>query len=261
MKTTSRRRFDVTMTLFLRRVSAGIRMGNLPCNHQIGPVCGFNINISRPRQNGRHFTDGIFKCIFLNENACISINISLKFIPGRQMINIPTLVQMMAWCRPGDKPLSKPLMANLLTHIRVTRPRWFKRPSYQRRNSHFTDKTIVRLSYFIMEIHTHRKVVYMEKVRYTVDMKPCYLYNGNPYTRKYGSQWNRPIKPGVVWSGEYTKDGFWDKIALQILMLPYYNLDTDAPWHECRINPHCSTPWSVWWHPKSSDILIAAQRN
>ena len=28
-----------------------------------------SINTLRPRQNGRHFTDDIFKCIFLNENG------------------------------------------------------------------------------------------------------------------------------------------------------------------------------------------------
>ena len=30
----------------------------------------------------------------------------------------------MAWRRPGDKPLSEPMMASLLTHICVTRPQW-----------------------------------------------------------------------------------------------------------------------------------------
>ena len=30
------------------------------------------INILRPRQNGRHFPDDIFKCIYLNENLWIS---------------------------------------------------------------------------------------------------------------------------------------------------------------------------------------------
>ena len=30
----------------------------------------------------------------------------------------------MAWCRPGDKPLSEPMMVNLLMHICVTRPQW-----------------------------------------------------------------------------------------------------------------------------------------
>ena len=30
----------------------------------------------------------------------------------------------MAWRRPGDKPLSEPMMVRLLTHICVTRPQW-----------------------------------------------------------------------------------------------------------------------------------------
>ena len=42
--------------------------------------------------NGRYFADDIFKCIFLNENIWISINISLKFAPKGQINNIPTLV-------------------------------------------------------------------------------------------------------------------------------------------------------------------------
>ena len=50
----------------------------------------------RPRQNGRHFADDIFNCIFLNENAGILLKISLKFFPKVQINNIPALVQMMA---------------------------------------------------------------------------------------------------------------------------------------------------------------------
>ena len=34
------------------------------------------------------------------------------------------LVQIMAWRRPGDKPLSGPMMVKLPTHICVTRPQW-----------------------------------------------------------------------------------------------------------------------------------------
>ena len=37
---------------------------------------------------------------------------------------IPVLVQIMAWRRPGDKPLSEPMMVSLPTHICVTRPQW-----------------------------------------------------------------------------------------------------------------------------------------
>ena len=36
----------------------------------------------------------------------------------------PALVQIMAWHRPGDKPLSEPMMIILLTHICVTQPQW-----------------------------------------------------------------------------------------------------------------------------------------
>ena len=48
--------------------------------------------------------------------------IPLKFVPNGPINNIPALVPIMAWRRPGDKPLSEPRMASLLTHICVTRP-------------------------------------------------------------------------------------------------------------------------------------------
>ena len=82
------------------------------------------VNSLRPRQNGRHFADDIFKCIFLNENVWIPIKISLKFVSKGPINNIPSLIQIMAWRRPGDKPLSEPMMVSLLTHICVTRPQW-----------------------------------------------------------------------------------------------------------------------------------------
>ena len=85
-----------------------------------------HVNTLRPRRNRRHFADDIFKCIFLNENVLISIKISLKFVPYGPINNIPTLVQIMAWCRPGDKPLSEPMMISSLTHICVARPQWVK---------------------------------------------------------------------------------------------------------------------------------------
>ena len=58
-----------------------------------------------------------FQWIFLNENVSSLIKISLKFVPKGPIHNIPTLVQIMAWRRPGDKPLSQPMMVCLLTHI------------------------------------------------------------------------------------------------------------------------------------------------
>ena len=65
--------------------------------------------------------------MFLNENVRISINISLKFVPKVPIDNIPALVQIMTWHRPGDKLLSEPMMVRLLMHICITRPQWVKR--------------------------------------------------------------------------------------------------------------------------------------
>ena len=68
------------------------------------------LNTLRPRLNRRRFADDIFKCIFLNENEWILPRISLKFVPKVRINNIPALVQIMAWRRPGDKPFSEPMM-------------------------------------------------------------------------------------------------------------------------------------------------------
>ena len=98
---------------------------------------GFQFYTLRPRQNDRHLVDDIFKCIFLNENVWISIEISLKFAPKGSVNNIPVLGQIMTWRRPGDKPLPEPMMIRLPTHICVTRPQWVDsftigRPIYRR---------------------------------------------------------------------------------------------------------------------------------
>ena len=81
-----------------------------------------NVNTLRPRENGRHFADAIFKCISLNEGDWIPLDISLKLVPMGPITNIPTLVQIMAWRRP----LYEPMMVRLATHICVTPPQWVK---------------------------------------------------------------------------------------------------------------------------------------
>ena len=77
-----------------------------------------------PRRNGRYNADDIFKCFFLKENVWMPTKFSLKFVRKGPINNIPALVQIMAWRRPGDKPLSEPMMVSLLTHICVTRSQW-----------------------------------------------------------------------------------------------------------------------------------------
>ena len=75
------------------------------CHHSIK-----DINSSFLGQNGHHFAADTFKCIFVNENFCNLMIISLKFIPKVPINNNPALVQIMAWRRIGDKPLSEPAL-------------------------------------------------------------------------------------------------------------------------------------------------------
>ena len=98
-----------------------------------------SLNTLRPRQDGRLFPDEIFKSIFFNENVQILIKISLTFVPKAPINNIPALVRKMAWRRPGDKPLSEPMMVSLLAHICVTRPQWVKTLRPKQNALHFAD--------------------------------------------------------------------------------------------------------------------------
>ena len=60
--------------------------------------------------------------ILLNKNICILIKISLNFVPKGPINNIPALVQIIAWRRPGVKPLSEPMKVKLPMQICITRP-------------------------------------------------------------------------------------------------------------------------------------------
>ena len=79
-------------------------------------ICGLidvciTINPSLPEQNGRHFTDDIFKYVSLIESYRIPIHISPNFIPMSTIYKKALLVQVMAWHRTGAKPLPEEMMA------------------------------------------------------------------------------------------------------------------------------------------------------
>ena len=57
----------------------------------------FTLTNLPPGQNGHHFADDIFRCIFVNEKFCILIKISLKFVPKGLIDNNRALVWIMAW--------------------------------------------------------------------------------------------------------------------------------------------------------------------
>ena len=67
-------------------------------------------NASPPEQNGHRFAHDVFICIFVNEIFFILIKISPKFVRKGVIDNNSPLVQIMAWCRIGDKPLSEPML-------------------------------------------------------------------------------------------------------------------------------------------------------
>ena len=73
------------------------------------PSC-LGLNTLKPEQNGEHFAD-IFKSIFLIENCCDLLPISMKNVPDGPIGKKPALVQMMARFGTGDKPLSESMMS------------------------------------------------------------------------------------------------------------------------------------------------------
>ena len=80
---------------------------------------------------GRDTIDAILQTTFSNAISWMKmLEFRLKFhwslfLKG-PINNTPALGQIMAWRRPGEKPLSEPMMVILLTHICVTRPQWVK---------------------------------------------------------------------------------------------------------------------------------------
>ena len=70
----------------------------VPQGFRVSCISGSRRLSMRPRQNGRHFPDDIFKCIFSLKYINL-VKTSPKFVPTGQITNIPALVQILAWRR------------------------------------------------------------------------------------------------------------------------------------------------------------------
>ena len=79
---------------------------------------------------GRGKMDSILQTTFSNTFSSMKMFAIPYFVPKGTINNIPALDQIMPWRRPGDKPLSEPMMARLPTHICVTQPQWVKDQSH-----------------------------------------------------------------------------------------------------------------------------------
>ena len=79
--------------------------------------------------------DAISQTIFSNAFSWMKMfEFRLKFhwifVPKCPINNIPAMVQIMAWRRPSNMPLSEPMVVSLPTHICLARPQRVKQPSY-----------------------------------------------------------------------------------------------------------------------------------
>ena len=56
----------------------------------------------------------LYSQFLMIEKFCISILISPKFVAKGSIDNKPGFVQVMAWCRTGDKPLTEPMQTQFI---------------------------------------------------------------------------------------------------------------------------------------------------
>ena len=143
---------------------------------------------------GRDKMDDVYKCIFLNENVWILLKISLKFVPKGPINNIPSLVQIMAWRRPGDKPLSEPMMVRLLTHICVAWPQWVKHLVYMP-IGHMVLKIVVPCKNF----HLPNQYLYKPCKAYVYCWENKYM----PWLKSHLRSWAHDHKVYVPWDKIY----------------------------------------------------------
>ena len=103
---------DIVTSAFSHK---SVHCGHLPSGIDTQQVRAFINTICLTHWGGDKMAgisaDDIFKCIFMNEKFCTSIPISLKFVIKGPIDSNSALVQVMAWRRSGDKPLSEPMVA------------------------------------------------------------------------------------------------------------------------------------------------------
>ena len=152
--------------------------------------------------------DDIFKCIFFSENVWILLKISLSFVLNGPINNIPALVQIMAWRRPGDKPLSEPMVVGLLTHICVTRSQWVKV---------WESMTVILLCWCWSQDNWgecpgsfHQQVISSHTIDYARYTCPCYPLGMISITCAISSveKWHE------------TQIYFWEKLRISMFVVP-----------------------------------------
>ena len=137
-------------------------------------VCCISLN-TKPRQHGHHFADNTFKHIFLKENVRILLKISLNFV-AKVPINIPALVQITAWGRPGDKPLPEVNQCWLLHWRYYTWSQWV--------NTMRLRQNFICRWQFQMHFH-HRHFLFWSKLHWYTDTQVLWCVPSPTRTASY----------------------------------------------------------------------------
>ena len=96
------------------------------------------LNTLRPRQNGRNFADDIFK--FTSWMKMYWFRLIFPEVCSQWSIQQYSSIGSDNGLAPTRRPLSKPMMIILLTHICITWPQWVQRKSmYMYFNLSFTE--------------------------------------------------------------------------------------------------------------------------
>ena len=103
------------------------------------------LNTLSRRQNGRHFVDDIFKCIFF------FISNIVKFVSSYAFDKKSILIRILDWHRTGDKPSSEPMISSFTDDICATRPPWISTQNAVR----FTGSEMPRI---IISLETWTKI-------------------------------------------------------------------------------------------------------
>ena len=141
-----------------------------------------------------------------------------EIVPRSPNDNKPACVQIMAWRRPGDKPLSEPMMVCPPTHTSATRPQWVQHHSYD--SIVFSVTVTTQWSQYIPISHKPFNLRYQSEWNVLPNQAKTsssnYLLTAHVfYTRRphfrLSCQTNRGAKLVYwwPWEGKHVISGFW----------------------------------------------------
>ena len=124
----------------------------------------------------------VWKCINL-------IKISLKFIPKGPFNNTPALVQIMAWCQTGNKPLSEPMMVSLHASLGLNELTSMKVYQYSSSAMAAVQIILLHMSVYFEYHHINNNAYMFHNIFYSYnDLTSTYIQCGAIITQSILSQ-------------------------------------------------------------------------